>query len=155
VKSFDGRASSIVPAGPERCFALVATIDGYPSWNPDLVRRADVLERDSENRPMTVHISIHVAESPFGKDFDLRMAVTFEPLRSVSLTRIASGSSDRTELSLQWDLAPADGTRIDLAFHARTPLVPSFVPLPDVGGEIAQRLLDGATRALTRRPPSA
>ena len=95
-----------------------------------------------------VRMQIHVAESPFGKDFDLRLAVGYEPPRSVWLTRTPAGPSDRTELSLRWDLLPGDGTRIELTVHAATPLVPSFLPLPNVGDEIAQRLIDGATRAL-------
>jgi len=149
MKSFDGRATTAVPSGPDECFALVAAVGDYPSWNPDLVRCADVLERDAEGRPTLVRMQIHVAESPFGKDFDLPLAVRYQPLSSVSLTRMTTGSSDRTELSLRWELAPAGGTRIDLAFHAATPLVPSFLPLPNVGDQFAQRLIDGATRALS------
>jgi hypothetical protein len=149
MKSVDGRATTTVPSGQKECFALLAAVGDYPSWNPDLVRRADVLERDGEGRPTLVRMQIHVAESPFGKDFDLPLAVGYEPLSLVSLTRIGAGSSDRTELTLRWDLAPADGTRVELTFHAATPLVPSFLPLPNVGDQIAQRLIDGATRALT------
>jgi hypothetical protein len=151
MKSFDGSATSAVPVGPDESFALLAAVGDYPSWNTELVRRADVLERDADGRPTLVQMRIHVAESPFGKDFDLPLAVCYEPLRSVSLTRMSAGSSDRTELSVRWDLVPADGTRIELTFHAATPLVPSFLPLPNVGDQIAQRLMDGVTRALSRR----
>jgi hypothetical protein len=149
MKSFDGRATTTVPSRPDECFALLAAVGDYPSWNPDLVRRADVLERDGQGRPTLVRMQIHVAESPFAKDFDLPLAVSYAPISSVSLTRMGTGSSDRTELSLRWDLASADGTCIELTFHAATPLVPSFLPLPNIGDQIAQRLIDGVTRALT------
>lgn len=149
MKSFDGQATSIVPAEPARSFALLAAVDQYPDWNRDLVRRAQVLERDADGRPAVVRIAVHVAESPFGKDFELTLAVHTEPFTSVSLTRIPAGPSDRTELALRWDLVPVDGTLIELTFHAATPLVPDFLPLPDVGVLIAQRLLDGAIRALS------
>jgi ribosome-associated toxin RatA of RatAB toxin-antitoxin module len=152
VKAFDGRASTTVPADQERCFALLAAVEEYPSWNPDLVRRAAVLERDAAGRPVLVRMSIHVAESPIAKDFDVPLSVRAEPLRSVALTRAAAGSSDRTELDLRWELAPADGTRIELTFHAATPLVPSFLPLPNVGDQIAQRLIKGAERVLSAPP---
>src|SRR5690242_319894 len=126
MKSFDGRASAAVPAGPDECFTLLAAVGDYPRWNPDLVCLTEVLERDSGDRPALVRMQIHVAESPFGKDFDLRLAVGYEPPRSVWLTRTPAGPSDRTELSLRWDLLPGDGTRIELTVHAATPLVPSF-----------------------------
>ena len=148
MRSFDGIASTVVPAQAQQCFALLAAVDAYPRWNPDLVRRADVLARDASGLPAMVAMAIHVAESPIAKNFDVRMAVTADPPRSVSLTR-AKGSWDLSDLALRWELFPADGTRIELTFHASTSLLPRFIPLPDVGDEIARRLVDAAARALT------
>ncbi len=39
----------LVDASPERCFAVVADIESYPEWVPDL-KEVDVLERDEQGR---------------------------------------------------------------------------------------------------------
>jgi hypothetical protein len=144
MKEIVGRATSTVTAAVEDCFTFLAALERYPSWNPELVRRVDVLDRDDAGRASKVHMRIHVAQSPFGKDFDFDAAVTAEPLTAVALTRLPNAPSDRDHLAIRWMLTPAAGTRVDLTFHAATAILPSFIPTFGLGNEIAEHLLDPA-----------
>ena len=38
----------------EECFALLAAVDRYPEWCPDVVRYVEVLERGAEAQPRRV-----------------------------------------------------------------------------------------------------
>ncbi len=150
MKSIDGHASSTVRATPAQCFPLLAAVDRYPDWNGELIREVTVLQRDEAGRPSTAHLSIHVAQSPFGKNFQLVVAVRTEPERAVRLTRVPDGPSDRDELEIHGRLDPGAGTQIAVSFHAATALVPRFIPLFGVGDQIAAHLLEGAVRTLHR-----
>ena len=48
-----GETSIDVTASPEACFGLVVQLDRYPEWQTQ-VRRAEVLERDGDGRPLVV-----------------------------------------------------------------------------------------------------
>jgi ribosome-associated toxin RatA of RatAB toxin-antitoxin module len=148
MKSIDGRASSSVPAQPADCFSLLAAVDRYPEWTGEIVHQVTVLERDEAGRPAVAGLGIHVAQSPFGKNFTFRVAVRAEPDRAVWLTRVPDGPADRDELEINWQLEPSAGTEIRLWFHAATALVPRFVPLFGVGDQIASHLLEGPVRTL-------
>lgn len=48
-----GEGSIEVEAPPEACYALVVQLDRYPEWQSQ-VKRAEVLERDADGRPLVV-----------------------------------------------------------------------------------------------------
>ena len=91
---------------------------------------------------------VHVAQSPFAKDYEFDAAIRIDPPGRVQLFRLPSGTSDLERLSLSWSLVEGDGTRIRLGFSAGVSFLPRLVPLPGVGDLIARTLLDSAVRAL-------
>src|SRR6202011_5173482 len=137
MKSIDGRAGASVHAGAEECFALLAALHRYPAWTGELVREVQVLEWDGTDQPTSARVTLHVAQSPLVKDFELVMSVQAKPVESVLLARVPHDGSDRERLEIDWRLHPEGGTRIEVSFHGVTPRVPSFVPLGGVGDEIA------------------
>ena len=55
--------------------ALLAAVDRYPSWHPDVVKDVEVLERDDQGRPTKARTKLHVQHGPITRDFDLTMEV--------------------------------------------------------------------------------
>jgi hypothetical protein len=148
MKQISGRASSVVAAPVENCFALLEAVHRYPVWNGDLVREVKVLESDADGRPARAWARIHVAQNRFAKNFELVVAVRAEPMRAVCLTRLPNESSDPEQLVISWRLHRDARTRIGLEFHATVSFLPSVVPLFGVGDLIADTLMDAAARAL-------
>jgi ribosome-associated toxin RatA of RatAB toxin-antitoxin module len=148
MKEIQGRASAIVDAPLDACFALLEALERYPVWNPDLVREVEVLERDGDGTPATARVMLHVAQGPLAKDFELVVAVRAERPRAILLSRIPNEPSDPERLELAWRLQPDDETRIELDFDAAASSVPGIVPLPRIGDLIARRFLDAAVAAL-------
>ena len=60
-----------VAAPLEECFALLAAVDRYPHWCPDVVRYVEVLERGAGGQPRRVRMLIHVARGTLVKEFQL------------------------------------------------------------------------------------
>jgi hypothetical protein len=148
MKQLDGRASAVVSAPLGACFSLLAGIERYPSWCGEFVREVTDIERDGDRHPRRAHVRVHVAESPFAKDYEFDAAIRIEPPRAVRVSRLPSGVSDLERLSVSWSLLEDRGTRIRLEFSAGVSFLPWLVPLPGVGDLIAGTLLDAATRAL-------
>lgn len=48
--TIQGRRTVELAASPSEVYAVMADVDGYPEWQPD-VKSATVLERDAEGRP--------------------------------------------------------------------------------------------------------
>lgn len=149
MKEIQGRASASVDARQEDCFSLLAAIDRYPEWNGELVREVQVLESDREGRPSTARAVLHVAQSPFGKGFELIVAARPEPPGRVHITRVPNEASDRERLDLVWRLHRNEPTTlIELDFRALVSFLPGFLPLGGVGDQIAQALVDAAASAV-------
>lgn len=148
MKQLDGRASAVVSAPLGACFSLLAAIERYPSWCGAFVREVNDIERDDGGRPRRAHVRVHVAQSPFAKDYEFDAGVRIEPLRAVQLSRLPCGPGDLERLVLTWSLIDAHGTRIGLEFSAGVSFLPRLVPLPGVGDLIADTLLEAAARAL-------
>ena len=72
----------------EDCFALLAAVDRYPDWCPDIVQDVDVLDRGPEGRPSRVRMRMHIAQGALLREFDLFLAIVVEPPRIVKLTRV-------------------------------------------------------------------
>lgn len=147
MKELRGRANTAVSASAEACLALLRAVDRYPSWYPEVVRSVDVLERDGAGQPTRVRTTLHLAQGPLTKDFELLMAVTAQPPGTVKLTRVADGSSDEEQFEVTWHVeAPAD-VRIRLDLHANLS-VPRFLPIGGLGDGVADGFVAAAARAL-------
>ena len=145
MKDLNGQAEDRVAASAEQCFALLAAVDRYPQWYPDVVREVDVLGRGAEDRPTAVRAKLRVAYGRLAHDFDLVLAVAVEEPRTVRLSRV--GGSQRFELTWHVREGAAD-TRIELDLEA-TLRVPRFMPLEGVGNGVAQQFVAAAKRALS------
>ncbi|HEY1565452.1 MAG TPA: SRPBCC family protein [Solirubrobacteraceae bacterium] len=146
MKELRGTADAHVPAPLAQCLTLVAAVDEYPVWYPDVVRKVDVLERDSEGRPTRAQTALHLSVGPVTKDFDLLMAVTVKPPGTVRLSKVGGAA----KFDVTWQLSEGASTRIALELDASLD-VPRFLPLGDVGNSVAQGFVSAASAELARR----
>lgn len=154
MKELQGAAATSVAASIEETFAFLLAIDGYPSWFPAVVRRADVLERDPDGRPTRATATLHASVGPIVRDFDLRLTVTTEHLRTITLARIPHDPSDPERFDVVWRLAPAAGaagSEIRLALSASLS-VPRLVPVGGIGESMATGFVAAAADALGHGP---
>jgi ribosome-associated toxin RatA of RatAB toxin-antitoxin module len=143
MKEFRGQATETVAASAEECFALLAAIDRYPLWYPDVVREVEVLGRDAQGHPSVVRAKFRLAYKRLVHDFDLVLAVSLDEPQSVKLARV--GGSQHFDLT--WHVRANARTQIELELYARV-RVPGFVPLDGVGSTIAEQMVAGAKTAL-------
>jgi ribosome-associated toxin RatA of RatAB toxin-antitoxin module len=148
MKELTGNAAGTTGAPPERAFALLEDIDRYPTWYPEVIKEAEVLERDAQGHPTKAHCKLHVERGPMTRDFNLTMSVTVEPGRTVALKRIPHDSADQERFEVTWTVADGNpSTSIQLNLLADLN-VPRFLPLGDVGDGLAQGFVSAATREL-------
>ena len=147
-RPFHGEAAADVAAPLEECFALLAAVDRYPQWCPDVVRYVEVLERGAGGQPRRVRMMVQVARGTLVKEFQLYLAIAVEPPRSVTLTR-ATDHPTNQEFTAVWLLHPGSGTRIALRLEAKL-RVPAFVPAAGIPDEVANGFGGAAARALDR-----
>jgi ribosome-associated toxin RatA of RatAB toxin-antitoxin module len=148
VKELHGHASADLETSPEECFELLAAVERYPAWF-EVVREVEILEAERNGTPGMARACVHVAQSPFGKDFELFLTVRTEAPVTVTLTRVPDGPHDQDRLEMVWRVLGTGATRIELEFEAAASFVPSFLPVGDAGNAIAQAALDAARDALT------
>lgn len=146
MREFHGEAAGVVAAPVEDCFALLAAIDGYPDWCPDIVRDVEVFDRGANGQPSRVRMKMHIARGALVREFDLFLAVVIEPPGSVKLTRVTDHPTNQ-EFNATWRLRRAGSTRVALELDARL-RVPSYVPAGGVGDAIAEGFVTAACRAL-------
>jgi ribosome-associated toxin RatA of RatAB toxin-antitoxin module len=146
LRDLHGTAARTVTAPLPECFALLAAVEGYPDWYPDVVRQVDVLERDAAGQPRRARAQLHVAWGPVVKDFDLVLAVVVDPPSVVRLTRVSDQPSSST-FEVGWQLREDAGTRIDVDLRAALD-VPRFLPLGGIGVAVAGGFVDAAARRL-------
>jgi Polyketide cyclase / dehydrase and lipid transport len=147
MKELTGSASATTVASPADTLALLEAIDGYPSWAPELVKAAEVLERDGAGHPSRARTKLHVERGPLTRDFNLLFAVTVDPAGTIKLNRIPHETSDKERFDVTWRVAGGQSTRIELQLAANLD-VPRFVPLGGVGDSMAGDLVNAAKRAL-------
>jgi hypothetical protein len=147
MKELTGNASATTAASPAQSLALLEAIDGYPRWAGDVVREAEVLERDGAGHPSRARAKLHVERGPLTRDFNLLFDVKVDPGGTVALTRVPHEPSDRERFDVTWKVESAQGTRIELRLAANLD-VPRLVPLGGVGDSMAADLVNAATRAL-------
>ena len=149
MKELTGNASATTAASPAECLALLEAIDAYPRWAGDVVKHAEVLERDGAGHPSRARAKLHVERGPLTRDFDLLFDVEVDAGGTVALTRTPHETSDAERFDVTWKVDGAQSTRIELRLAANLN-VPRFVPLGGVGDAMAADLVNAATRALAQ-----
>src|ERR1700733_12918239 len=147
MKELTGSASATTVATPAQAIALLEAIEGYPSWAPDVVKEAEVLERDAGGHPTKARTKLHVDRGPLTRDFNLLFDVKVDPAGRIALSRVPHEPSDGERFNVTWRVDGGTSTRIALQLDANLN-VPRFMPLGDVGDATAQQLVSAATRAL-------
>jgi Polyketide cyclase / dehydrase and lipid transport len=148
MKELTGSATGSTNASSEDCVALLAAVDRYPSWHPDVVKEVEVLERDGQGQPSRARTKLHVQHGPITRDFDLTMEVQVDPpAGTVSLSRIPHHGRDGEKFDVTWRVSGAGRTQIRLDLAANLD-VPRFVPLGGVGDSMAQGFVNAATKEL-------
>jgi ribosome-associated toxin RatA of RatAB toxin-antitoxin module len=146
-REFHGEAAEVVAARQDACLALVAAVDHYPDWCPDVIREVEVLDLGANGQPANVRMSMHVARGGLSRDFDLFLSVVVEPPGSVRLTRNTDHPTNQ-EFTATWTLQPDTSTRIALELDAKL-RVPSYIPAGGIGDQIAEAFVSAASRRLT------
>ena len=149
MREFHGEAAEVVAAPIEDCLALLAAVDRYPDWCPDVVREVEVLDRDTGGQPTRVRMRMHIVRGPVDREFDLVLAIVVEPQGSVRLRRVTDHPTEQ-EFDATWLLSAAGSTRISLQLDAKL-RVPRYIPAGGVGDAIAKAFVSDACRALAAR----
>ena len=149
MKELRGTASALVPAPIAKCLGLVQAVDQYPAWYPDVVRAVEVLERDGSGLASRARTELHLSVGRLTKDFDLLMAVTFEPPGTVKLVKVGGTA----KFNVTWRLYDGDKTRLTLELDANLD-APRFLPLGGIGDSVAQGFISAASAELVRRARS-
>ncbi len=147
MKELTGTAYATTAASADECLSLLAAIDQYPSWTPEVVKEAEVLERDADGRPTRARTKLHVERGPLTRDFNLVMSVTVDPSGTIRLSRIPHQPGDKERFDVTWRVQRGSSSHIRLDLAANLD-VPRFVPLGGVGDSLAEGLVSAATRAL-------
>jgi Polyketide cyclase / dehydrase and lipid transport len=150
MKELSGSASAEVAATFEESLALLAAIDRYPAWHPEVIREVEVLERDAQRVPRLARAAVHVAVGPLAKDFRFEISVEVQSAL-VLITRVPDSSSDPERLELRWALAPGQ-VRLDVSAYLD---VPRLLPLGGLGDSVAQGFVEAARRELDGSSPNA
>jgi ribosome-associated toxin RatA of RatAB toxin-antitoxin module len=148
MKEISGCASGTVRASARQCFEALIAVDAYPDWIGEYVREVHVLERDSRGHPTRARAIVHVAQSVFGKDFELELAISTEVPRAICITRIPEHEDDAEHLALVWHIERGSAATVTLEFAARISLLPGWLPIGDAGDLMAAAALEAAADAL-------
>jgi hypothetical protein len=149
VKELTGSASAATDAAPPDCLSLLEEIDRYPAWAPDIVKEAEVLERDADGHPLKARTKLHVERGPLTRDFNLLFDVKVDTAGTIALSRIPHEASDKERFDVTWRVHGGHSARIELNLVANLD-VPRFIPLGGVGDAMAGDLVSAARRALSR-----
>ena len=148
MKELTGSASGTTPASPEASIALLAAVDRYPDWYPEVAKSVEVLERDASGQPTKARAKLHVQHGPITRDFDLIMSVDVDPQQgTVKLHRTPHEPADGEKFEVNWSVNGSAPTRIGLDLAANLD-VPRFLPLGGIGDALAGGFVSAATKAL-------
>ncbi len=150
MKDLRGDAAAPVRASASECFALLAAIEAYPTWHPDVVRRAEVTGRDANGHPSLARATVHLGIGPVHRDFELNLEVSALPDKLVRLSRVARGASDPELFVLTWQIGRDPDRRLAVELRARLE-VPRLLPLQGIGDAVAQGFLAAAQAELEQR----
>ncbi len=148
MKQLHGAAATTVHATADRCLALLAAVDRYPLWFPEVVREAKILETGQDGLPSRAQVALHVSRGPLEKDFELLMGIHVAPPDRVTLARIPHDAADEDAFDVAWEICEEGESRLlRLAIDASL-AVPRFLPLGSIGDELAAGFVAAAAREL-------
>jgi len=147
MKHLQGAAEAVVDVPIEDCLALLAALDAYPSWYPDVVSEVQVLEQGEDGLPLRAETKLHLSYGPVSRDLDLLLAVRVHRPDLVQLTHVPRGQSSGTSFDATWRLEDRMGTQLELELDATMP-VPRLVPLGGVGDAFAAGFMQAAVERL-------
>jgi hypothetical protein len=150
MKDLHGTASTEVVVPPEECVALLAAVDRYPIWYPEVIRKVEVLERNDRGLPRRAATTVHLAMGPLANDFHFEIKVDVAP-SEVVISRIEDGASDSERLEVRWQVAPG---LLAVDVSARLD-VPRLIPVGGAGNSVAQGFVAAARRVLDGSSPNA
>src|SRR5436305_550665 len=101
MKELRGSATATVRATPEECIAVIAAVDRYPTWYPDVIREVEVLERDAQGVARRARTKVHLAVGPLANDYRFEITVAVQP-SAVLLSRVPNAGSDPERLESRW-----------------------------------------------------
>lgn len=153
MKELNGGAETTVSATAPECIALLAAIDRYPDWYPDVIKHAEVAERDAAGHPTRALATVHVSAGPLVRDFDLLLAVEVRP-DGVKLVRVPHHPSDEELFEVDWEVREGAPVSLRVLLLARLD-VPRLLPLGSVGESVAQGFVAAAKRVLDGASPKA
>jgi hypothetical protein len=143
MKDLHGASTASTGVALEDCLVLLAAIDRYPSWYPEVVREVSVIETGTDGRPSRAEAVLHFSHGPLVKDFRVLLDVLVERPGTVKLVRVPhDGRDDGERFEVTWQLDARGETHIELRLDAVLD-VPRFLPL----GSLADGLADGFVRA--------
>ena len=90
----------------------------------------------------------HVAQSPFGKDFELELTISTEIPRAISISRVPEHEEDDEHLALVWHIERGSAATVTLEFVARISVLPGWLPVGDAGDVMAAAAVEAALGAL-------
>jgi Polyketide cyclase / dehydrase and lipid transport len=149
VKELTGNAAAEVSASRGECMALLADVERYPDWHPDVVRSVEVLERDAAGRATKARTALHVAYGPVTRDFEVTLDVQVQEPDVVRLVRIPHEPSDEERFEVNWRVRDGARRTIELGLGATLP-VPRFLPVGGIGDGLAHEFAGAAAAAVAR-----
>jgi hypothetical protein len=147
VKQLQGTAATQVAAPAAECVALLAAVDRYPTWYPEVVRRVEVVERDGDGKVAKARALLHVVYGPLVKDFNLLLQIGVADPATVILTRLANERSDPERFEVRWHVSDGAQRRIELRLDANLS-VPRLLPVGGIGDGLAHGFVAAAAKAL-------
>lgn len=151
MKEINGKAEATLDAPAAEVLALVAAVDRYPEWHPDVVRQVEVIDRDRAHggQPDEVRVTLRVPVlGGLGPDREMLMAVEAEAEAEagrVTLRRRPYDERDREQLEAVWTIEGDRPTQLSLTVEAQLD-VPGLVPLGAVGDTLAGGFVEAAAR---------
>jgi hypothetical protein len=152
VKHLHGEATATVGATTEECLSLLAAVDHYPVWSPDIVLEAEVLAAGQDGLPTQAQVTLHVSRGTLQKDFKLLMEVCVAPPSKVTLARIPHDAFDEETFEVTWGVEElGESRRIRLTVDACL-AVPRLLPLGTIGDDLAAGFVSAVARVLRPQP---
>ena len=142
-----GEAQAAVDVPIEECLALLADLEAYPSWYPDVVKEVKVVELGDDGLPRRAETKLHLSYGPVSRDLDLLLAVHVRRPSLVQLKHVSRGPSSGASFDATWRLKDHAGTQLKLELDAVMP-VPALVPLGRVGDAYAAGFMQAAAARL-------
>jgi ribosome-associated toxin RatA of RatAB toxin-antitoxin module len=150
MKDLRGSATTAVSIPPEDCISVLAAVDQYPVWYPDVIREVEVLERDEDGVARRARTTVHLAFGPLANDYRFEVTLDVKPT-AVIVTRIPNQPSDEERLEVRWRVKPR---QLGVEVVARLD-IPRFIPVGGAGDSVAQGFVEAAKRVLEGSIPTA